>query len=326
MKARKRVLLFICTILVLLSGTVSATDRTAKNPKLARITTNNLTPVRVNEDSSYTVNFELVMNYAVICQMLNYNPVEELKGVYPGIRFIDLPKFRNRMMIINEAGLDENEQGIQTIVFAGSARLSNFLVDLDLLPVKSEELNCRIHRGFLKSVIEVDSIVTQLLDKKRKIRLAGSSHGGALAIIYAMFLKNQGFDIDLIITFGQPRVTDEKGRNMWNNLPLIRVVNRTDILPDFPPHNPFGYAHFGRMIFLYDDYNFSIYDEMVVAKIRPETKVANLIFKFINKDISIPNHFINLVAARLETYVERPPIYIPFNLGILPEDAKKRKS
>ncbi len=85
-----------------------------------------------------------------------------------------------------------------------------------------------------------------------------------------MFLKKKGFDIDLIITFGQPRVTDEK----------------------------------------------------IIEKIRPEAKTANFFFKLKNQDISIPNHFINLVADRLERYVKRPPIYWLYNLGILPEDAE----
>jgi hypothetical protein len=301
----------------------SAADRKAANPELAKIVTEDLVPVKIDKVGSYTVNFELIMNYAVMCQMMNYNPDAELQGIYRNIRFIDLPKYKNRMMIIDDAGFDENNQGIQTIVFRGSGHPRNFLVDLNFRPSRSDKLKCRIHRGFLKSVSEIDAIATGLLDKKRKVRIAGSSLGGALAVVYGMFLKKQGFDIDLIITFGQPRVTDKKGRAIWGGLPLVRVVNRTDAFPAIPPYQPFGYAHFGRMILLHDDYYYSIYDEKIVEKLKPEGKVANFVYKVKNKDISIPNHFINLVAARLELYVKRKPIYWLYNLGILPEDADK---
>lgn len=314
---------FFLFILVLsLAGSVTAADRTAKNPELARIVVEDLVPVRINEVGSYTVNFKLILNYAVMCQMMNYNPDEDLQNIYAKTRFIDLPKFKNRMLIIDEAGLDNNNQGIQTIVFRGSGHPRNFLVDLNFRPSKSKELNCRIHRGFLKSVREIDAVATKYLDKSRKVRLAGSSLGGALALVYGMFLKKQGFDIDLIITFGQPRVTDEKGRSLWGNLPLVRVVNRTDAFPAIPPHKPFGYAHFGRMVLLHDDYYYSIYDEKVIELIRPEGRVANFFYKAKNNDISIPNHFINLVAARIEGYVNKPPRYWLYNLGILPEDAQ----
>lgn len=314
----------ICIILLalIISVPASAGDRQAKNPTLGKIVTEDLVPVRVNDVGSYTVNFQLLLNYAVICQMMNYNPDEDLQSIYSNTRFIDLPKYKNRMLIIDEAGIDENGKGIQTIVFRGSGHPRNFLVDLNFRPSKAKELNCRIHRGFLKSVREINSIATGYLDKTRKVRLAGSSLGGGLALVYGMFLKKQGFDIDQIITFGQPRVTDEAGRNLWGNLPLVRVVNRTDAFPAIPPHKPFGYSHFGRMVLLQDDNYYSIYDKDIIEKIRPDSKVANFGYKLINKDISIPNHFINLVAARIEGYVNKGVRYWLYNLGILPEDAK----
>jgi hypothetical protein len=310
-------------MVIFISISVHGADRKAKNPELGRIKTENLIPVSINDDSSYAVNFELLRNYAVICQMMNYNPDEDLQSIYGKTRFIDLPKFKNRMLIIDEAGFDENGLGIQTIVFRGSGHPRNFFVDLNFRPSKSRKLNCRIHRGFLKSVREIDSMATQYLDKERKVRLTGSSLGGALAVVYGMFLEKKGYSVDLIVTFGQPRVTDKKGRKLWGHLPLVRVVNRTDAFPAIPPHKPFGYSHFGRMVLLHDDYYFSIYDEKIIEEIRPTSKVANFFYKVRNKDISIPNHFINLVADRLERYVQRPPRYWLYNLGILPEDARK---
>lgn len=321
-KMRSTLAKIICLVFLLqfFSIPLTAKDRKAKNLDLGKIVTNDLTPLRVDDCGSYTVNFELVLNYSVLCQMMNYNSDEEILSIYPNTRFIDLPKYKNRMFIIDEAGVDNEGQGIQTIIFRGSGHPRNFLVDLNFRPSKSKKLGCRIHRGFLKSVREVDSLATKFLDKSRKVRLAGSSLGGGLATVYAMFLKKKGFDVDLIITFGQPRVTDSKGRKMYSDLPLVRIINRTDAFPAIPPFKPFGYSHFGNSIILYDDNRYSIYNQKVVELIRPTSKIAKFFYKLKNKDISIPNHFINLVAARLECYVKNGVKYKLYDLGILPED------
>ncbi|MEW6708880.1 MAG: lipase family protein, partial [Candidatus Riflebacteria bacterium] len=306
----------------LFSTEIFAADRTAKNIGLGKIVTQDLNVIRRNEIGSYSVNFELVLNYATLCQMMNYNPDQDILSIYPNTRFIDLPKFKNRMFIIDEAGQDANGKGIQTIVFRGSGHPRNFLVDLNFRPSKAKETGCRIHRGFLKSVREVHEIATPYLDKSRKIRLAGSSLGGGLALVYAMFLEKKGYDVDLIITFGQPRVTDTKGRELFKHLPLIRIINRTDAFPAIPPFKPFGYAHFGQAIILYDESHFCVYNQHVLAQIKDKSDVANFFYKVKKKDISIPNHFINLVAQKLEGYVKNGTAYRLHDLGILPEDAE----
>jgi hypothetical protein len=312
----------VCFLLLfhILTGPVQAGDRSVKNPALGKIVTDNLSPFEILDSGSYRINTELLLNYAVLCQMMNYNRDEDILSIYPNTRFIDLPKFKNRMYIIDDAAVDERGMGIQTIVFRGSGHPRNFLVDLNFRPSKAKELGCRIHRGFLKSIREVDAVATTFLDRNRKVRIAGSSLGGGLALVYAMLLKRKGFDIDLIVTFGQPRVTDEQGRRMFEDLPLVRVFNRTDAFPAIPPHQPFGYSHFGTAIVLYDDDVFTVYDKHVVEKIRPTSKVANFFYKLTHKDISIPNHFINLVSARLEGFLKNGVRYQLYDLGILPED------
>ena len=322
---RSAIIPLFCLVLLLqlVLLPLSAAERIAQNPQLAKIESKNLYPLqklKMGDCATYTVNFPLLLNYAVLCQMMNYNPDEDLLSVYPNSVFIDLPKMKNRMAIIDDAGFDNEGQGIQTIVFRGSGNPRNFLVDLNFRSSNCPLLGCKIHRGFLKSVLEINALATPNLDKSRKIRVTGSSLGGGLATVYAMFLKKQGFDVDLVVTFGQPRVTNSKGRELYKSLPLYRIFNRTDAIVAIPPCWPFGYSHFGTGIVIYEDGRYSIYNKQIIEQIKPNSPVANFFYKLGKKDISIPNHFINLLAARLEGFVNDGAKYQLWELGILPED------
>jgi hypothetical protein len=40
-----------------------------------------------------------------------------------------------------------------------------------------------------------------------------------------MFLIEDGYQVEKCITFGQPKVTDQKGAEMCQHLPLLRIIN-----------------------------------------------------------------------------------------------------
>ena len=57
------------------------------------------------------------------------------------------------------------------------------------------------------------------------------------------------------ITFGQPRVTNQKGAEQLHQLPLLRVINDEDVVPLLPPLTPLTflqgrYENFGPEIWL----------------------------------------------------------------------------
>jgi hypothetical protein len=53
-----------------------------------------------------------------------------------------------------------------------------------------------------------------------------------------MFLQRDGFQLEHVITFGQPKVTNVHGARAFKSLPLTRVVTPNDIVPLVPPLNP----------------------------------------------------------------------------------------
>jgi hypothetical protein len=298
----------------LLAGTAFAVDRSLDDPMKAKITTEDLAIMRQLPDSERQVHFPLLMNYAAMCQMMNFNPEEDMLRVYPNTRSIEFPTYKNKVYIIDDAG-----HGVQTLVFRGSGNIRNAVTDLDFLPKFSDKLGCKAHRGFLKSCLEMDPLIQAHLDKTRPVRLTGSSLGAALAAMYGLFLKMDGYQVDAVITFGQPRIVNEDGRKKFQEMPLFRVVNRTDAVAAIPPHKPFGYVHFGTGIILVDEETFSLYNESKGERVVGQGIVANFWNKLRKKDISIKNHFINVYYDKMAGYCEKGVRFVKYN-WILPED------
>ncbi|EKD80888.1 MAG: triacylglycerol lipase [uncultured bacterium] len=310
---RLPVLIGIMAVLLFVTPSF-AVDRSVDDPQKAKITTQNLSIMDRLPDSTWKVNFVLVMNYAAMCQMMNFNSEADMLSVYPNTLSLDFPRFKNKAYIIKDAG-----NGIQTIVFRGSGNIRNAVTDLDFLPKYSEKLKCKVHRGFLKSCLELDPILRPHLDKNRPIRLTGSSLGAGLAAMYGLFLQLDGYDVDAVITFGQPRILNEEGRQLYRESPLYRIVNRTDAVTAIPPHRPFGYVHFGTGIVLVDEETFSLYNESKGERVLENAIVANFWNKLRKKDISIKNHFINVYYDKMANYIEHGVQYKKYN-WILPED------
>jgi len=70
-----------------------------------------------------------------------------------------------------------------------------------------------LHAGFAKAADAVhgDLRAQGLLQIVQKTRLTGHSLGGAVAVILGAYLSANGFSLDQIITFDQPKVTDARG-------------------------------------------------------------------------------------------------------------------
>jgi hypothetical protein len=88
--------------------------------------------------------------------------------------------------------------------------------------------------------------------------------GGAIAVIVAMYLQRDGYSLDQVITFGQPKVTNVSGAGVFASLPLMRVVTPKDIVPLVPPLSPFQlknidiYWHMGKEIILLPEKTYAI--------------------------------------------------------------------
>jgi len=155
----------------------------------------------------------------------------------------------------------EEESNCQVISIRGTANLPNAKEDAEYQQSKNDKLNIYVHKGFDRDTHRVYQSLLPRLDKSCKLRITGHSLGAAIATLLMMYLHQDGFEIEQSINFGQPKVTNRKGVDAFNFLPLIRVVDDKDVVPLVPPITLFDsvhgiYEHLGDEIILLDNQYF----------------------------------------------------------------------
>jgi predicted lipase len=153
------------------------------------------------------------------------------------------------------------------LAFRGTASIRNWITDADfkrnLLMWDNTGADVEVHAGFLAAL---DSIVPELwkalggspafkIQNCKPIFVTGHSLGGALAILAALELQRQGFQIAQVYTFGQPRVGNSAFKRLYEaalGASTFRVVYQEDIVPRVPHlprwHDP--YRHVGTEAFI----------------------------------------------------------------------------
>ncbi len=155
--------------------------------------------------------------------------------------------------------LASSSTGHQYLSFRGTSNLENALVDLDLALQLDADLNIQLHQGFAGAAKMAYQNVKAKLDKNKPISTTGHSLGGAIAVIVAMHLQRDGYQLEGVITFGQPKVTNVAGAEVFSALPLMRIVTPKDIVPLVPPLSPLQlknldiYWHMGSEIILLEN-------------------------------------------------------------------------
>lgn len=187
-------------------------------------------------------------------------------------------------------------KGVQYLSFRGTANLENVLVDLDIQLKQDPALGIQLHQGFSSAAKAAYQDVLPFLDKTQPIETTGHSLGGAIAVIVGMYLQRDGFQLQKIITFGQPKVTNVSGAGVFESLPLIRIVTPADIVPLVPPLSPLQitnldiYWHMGEELILLPANKYAL-----TRGIKSMMRAT----KFVS---SIPGEG-NILAHKIETYL-----------------------
>ena len=116
--------------------------------------------------------------------------------------------------------------------------------------------------GFDSVAQAIHADVKPYLKTGYKTYLTGHSLGGAVAVLLAAALSEDGYGVQRIITFGQPKVTTAAGVQRLNYLPLMRVVDENDVIPMLPPPSfrnlgKGAYEHVGPEIVLLEGRNYA---------------------------------------------------------------------
>lgn len=153
------------------------------------------------------------------------------------------------------------------IAFRGTASIRNWITDGQFertTLVSGEDGTCsKVHKGFeaaLNSILE--KLISALggcavfkVQNCKPLFITGHSLGGALAILAALELARNGFQIAQVYTFGQPRVGNSDFKKRYDAAlgdKTFRVVYQEDIVarvPHLPAwHDP--YRHVGNEAFI----------------------------------------------------------------------------
>ena len=142
----------------------------------------------------------------------------------------------------------------QIITVRGTADQKNFAEDLNITVRTDRQADIPVHAGFDLAARAIYSDATPYLKRDYKIYVTGHSLGGAVAALVTIYAIEDGFRVERVITFGQPKFTTAAGVRRLR-FPLIRVVDENDLVPMLPPATAidpqFGpYEHVGPEVIL----------------------------------------------------------------------------
>ncbi len=126
----------------------------------------------------------------------------------------------------------------QNIVVRGTTNIENTIVNLALKLTFDKHTGVYLHKGFLHAAQAIYTELKPQIKTDYVINTTGHSLGGAIALILAMQLDSDNYNIGQVVTFGQPKVTNIAGAYKFQHLKIIRVVTEKDIIPLVPLIDP----------------------------------------------------------------------------------------
>jgi len=208
----------------------------------------------------------------------------------------------------------------QFLAIRGTSNVENALADIALQQVVDKHTGIPLHRGFALSARDIYAQVGPKLIKNFSINITGHSLGGAVAVVLAMYLDIDNYNVKQVVTFGQPKVTNVTGALKFKHLPVIRVVTPKDVVPLVPPFDPVDikniniYWHLGEEIILLDKTNYTI-----TSGVKSMLRATRFLTVKPSKENLLNHHmahYINLLKNKIDksTYIEYKSNFSIYNL------------
>jgi hypothetical protein len=213
------------------------------------------------------------------------------------------------------AALVEDRGDYIVVAFQGSKSPRDFEQDAEFwmtdLNWSRNDEPAAVHHGFLEDWESIEgqvvAAVKQIIasrspnsDLRTPIFVTGHSLGGALAILGALELVRQGFNISGVYIFGCPRVGNAAFRDIYNaSLSDITfgIVNQNDIVPRTPPLL-MGYKRVGQKVFLFAPAGWGMNPSLWMLLLSDALGLWTAYRK--KSDVLITEHFIAAYQRRIQ--------------------------
>src|SRR5215469_65913 len=121
------------------------------------------------------------------------------------IRLVDAPIHRtlgSALPISSTHALVLDLTEALVVAFAGTdpVHLANWISDFDIRPTDGGAA-----AGFSTAIRSVERDILAALPTRRPVMVTGHSLGGALAVLFAQWIKAMGREVEAVYTFGAPR-------------------------------------------------------------------------------------------------------------------------
>jgi hypothetical protein len=193
----------------------------------------------------------------------------------------------------------------QIIAVRGTTNIENAMIDISLKLVLDQKTGMRLHDGFSFAAKQVYAELKPMLKPDYKINVTGHSLGGAVALILAMYLDADQFNVEQVTTFGQPKVTNIAGANKIQHINVIRVVAPLDLVPLVPLFDPLDlsnvdvYWHAGKEVILLANSQYAVL-QGTESMLRASSFTQRLL-----SEENLQHHqmtlYLNMVRARIKS-------------------------
>ena len=174
-----------------------------------------------------------------------------IRGQYPATVIVSAPGKTDAQYFIER----DDKAKVQYIAIRGTANKRNVLEDVEMRIREDLALAIPVHAGFDATTRLLYDDMKPHLKKNYTTFITGHSLGGAIAAVLAIHMIDDGYKVEKVVTFGQPKFTTTDGVEKLDFLALVRVVDENDIVPMLPPttivNRVYGvYEHAGPEVIL----------------------------------------------------------------------------
>ncbi|MCX7305915.1 MAG: lipase family protein [Hyphomicrobiales bacterium] len=176
-----------------------------------------------------------------------------IRSQYPSTVRVSAPGKTDAQYFIEQ----NDKTKVQYIAIRGTANRKNLVEDVEMRIREDISLAIPVHIGFDATARTLYADMKPYLKTNYTTYITGHSLGGAIAALVAIRMVDDGYRVEKVVTFGQPKFTTTDGVGKLGFLTLIRVVDENDIVPMLPPttivNRVYGiYEHAGPEIILLD--------------------------------------------------------------------------